>query len=176
MASPTQNPTLPQPGKYSSPRAQGLGFLADLPAPLVIFCTFVGYLAGEDLAAAYASGDDDPYDDTETGYDAIFENPVFAGADTSYWIRQSIPFAGGGRAISVNGRGGMPWFTDILSPAQIAFSRLSKPSSAATRSARAMRRVASIAADAASAALLKVLTVNSSRSVISQKALISALT
>lgn len=59
------------------------------------------------LSAAYASGDSDPYDDVETGFDAIFENPVFAGADTSYWIRQTIPFAGGGRAISVNGRNGL---------------------------------------------------------------------
>jgi hypothetical protein len=59
------------------------------------------------LSGAYASGDGDPYDDTETGFDAVFENPVFAGADTSYWIRQTIPFAGGGRAISVNGRNGL---------------------------------------------------------------------
>lgn len=59
------------------------------------------------LSAAYASGDSDPYDNKETGYDAIFENPVFAGADTSYWIRQTIPFAGGGRAISINGRNGI---------------------------------------------------------------------
>jgi hypothetical protein len=59
------------------------------------------------LSAAYASGDSDPYDDTEGGFDAIFENPVFAGADTSYWIRQTIPFAGGGRAVSVNGRNGL---------------------------------------------------------------------
>ena len=59
------------------------------------------------LSAAYASGDEDPYDDTEGGFDAIFENPVFAGADTSYWIRQTIPFAGGGRAISVNNRNGL---------------------------------------------------------------------
>ncbi len=59
------------------------------------------------LSAAYASGDGDPYDDKETGYDAVFENPVFAGADTSYWIRQTIPFAGGGRAVSVNGRNGL---------------------------------------------------------------------
>jgi hypothetical protein len=59
------------------------------------------------LSAAYASGDGDPDDDTETGFDAIFENPVFAGADTSYWIRQSIPFAGGGRAVGVNGRNGL---------------------------------------------------------------------
>lgn len=59
------------------------------------------------LSGLYASGDSDPYDDKEAGFDAIFENPVFAGADTSYWIRQTIPFAGGGRAISVNGRNGV---------------------------------------------------------------------
>ncbi|MCK0127662.1 hypothetical protein [Erythrobacter sp. F6033] len=59
------------------------------------------------LSGAYQSGDSDPFDDTQGGYDAIFENPVFAGADTSYWIRQTIPFAGGGRAVSVNGRNGI---------------------------------------------------------------------
>jgi len=58
-------------------------------------------------AFLYASGDGDPYDDTESGFDAIFENPIFAGADTSYWIRQTIPFAGGGRAVAVNGRNGL---------------------------------------------------------------------
>ena len=51
-------------------------------------------------AALFASGDGDPFDDVEGGFDAIFENPIFAGADTSYWIRQTIPFAGGGRAVS----------------------------------------------------------------------------
>ena len=59
------------------------------------------------LSGLYASGDGDPYDGTEHGFDAIFENPLFAGADTSYWIRQSIPFAGGGRVIGVNGRNGV---------------------------------------------------------------------
>ena len=59
------------------------------------------------LSGLYATGDGDPYDDVESGFDAIFENPVFAGADTSYWIRQTIPFAGGGRAVSVNGRNGI---------------------------------------------------------------------
>lgn len=59
------------------------------------------------VSGLYASGDHDPFDDKETGFDAIFENPVFAGADTSYWIRQTIPFAGGGRAVSVNGRNGI---------------------------------------------------------------------
>ncbi|MCB2072710.1 MAG: hypothetical protein H6917_07510 [Novosphingobium sp.] len=59
------------------------------------------------LSGLYASGDGDPYDNKETGFDAVFENPVFAGADTSYWIRQTIPFAGGGRVISVSGRNGI---------------------------------------------------------------------
>jgi hypothetical protein len=47
------------------------------------------------LSGLFASGDGDPRDDRETGFDAIFENPIFAGADTSYWIRQSIPIIGG---------------------------------------------------------------------------------
>jgi hypothetical protein len=59
------------------------------------------------LSGLYASGDNNPYDNTEAGFDAISENPIFAGADTSYWIRQSIPFAGGGRAVSLNGRNGI---------------------------------------------------------------------
>ncbi len=59
------------------------------------------------LSGLYATGDGDPYNDTEGGYDAIFENPIFGGADTSYWIRQSIPFAGGGRVISLSGRNGI---------------------------------------------------------------------
>ncbi len=59
------------------------------------------------LSGLYASGDGNPDDDQETGFDAIFENPVFAGADTSYWIRQTIPFAGGGRAVAINGRNGV---------------------------------------------------------------------
>ncbi|BDI61778.1 hypothetical protein [Qipengyuania nanhaisediminis] len=59
------------------------------------------------VSGLYQSGDTDPYDNEENGFDAIFENPVFAGADTSYWIRQTIPFAGGGRAVSVNGRNGI---------------------------------------------------------------------
>ena len=59
------------------------------------------------LSGLFASGDSSSYDNTETGFDAIVENPVFAGADTSYWIRQTIPFAGGGRAVSLNGRNGI---------------------------------------------------------------------
>jgi len=59
------------------------------------------------LSGLYATGDSDPYNNTEGGFDAIFENPVFGGADTSYWIRQTIPFAGGGRVIAINGRNGI---------------------------------------------------------------------
>lgn len=54
----------------------------------------------------YGSGDDDPYDDKATGFDAIFENPQFAGADTSYWIRQAVPLIGGGR-IALSSRNGI---------------------------------------------------------------------
>ncbi len=59
------------------------------------------------LSGLYASGDSKPYDNKETGFDAIFENPIFAGADTSYWIRQSIPFAGGGRVVNISQRNGI---------------------------------------------------------------------
>ncbi len=47
-------------------------------------------------SVVYASGDDDAFDETSQGFDAIFENPLIAGADTSYWIRQGIPNIGGG--------------------------------------------------------------------------------
>ena len=54
----------------------------------------------------YGSGDKDPFDDKSEGFDAIFENPQFAGADTSYWIRQSTPLIGGGR-VALSSRNGM---------------------------------------------------------------------
>jgi hypothetical protein len=57
-------------------------------------------------SVAWASGDDDPYDRRSTGYDAIFENPLFAGADTSFWIRQAVPLIGGGR-VALAGRNGL---------------------------------------------------------------------
>ena len=46
--------------------------------------------------ALYASGDGDPFDNRARGFDAIFENPQFAGAETGFWIRQNVPFIGGG--------------------------------------------------------------------------------
>lgn len=58
------------------------------------------------LSMLYASGDDDPYDDRAEGFDAIFENPLFAGADTSFWIRQPVPLIGGGR-VGLSGRNGL---------------------------------------------------------------------
>ncbi|MFN7782317.1 MAG: hypothetical protein ACK5PG_06245 [Lysobacterales bacterium] len=58
------------------------------------------------LSLLYASGDSDPFDDRSEGFDAIFENPLFAGADTSYWIRQSVPLVGGGR-VALSGRNGL---------------------------------------------------------------------
>ncbi|HRQ66707.1 MAG TPA: hypothetical protein PKZ76_17885 [Xanthomonadaceae bacterium] len=58
------------------------------------------------LSVAWASGDKDPYDDKSTGFDAIFENPIFAGADTSYWIRQNVPLVGGG-GVTLAGRNSM---------------------------------------------------------------------
>jgi hypothetical protein len=47
-------------------------------------------------SALFASGDGNPQGGRATGFDAIFENPQFAGADSSYWVRQSIPLIGGG--------------------------------------------------------------------------------
>lgn len=54
-------------------------------------------------SVAYATGDDDPFDDRATGFDAVLENPQFAGADTSFYIHQSIPLIGGGR-VALSGR------------------------------------------------------------------------
>jgi hypothetical protein len=58
------------------------------------------------VSAAYASGDKNAHDDRSTGFDAINENPIFAGADTSYWISQGIPLIGGG-GVGLNQPNGM---------------------------------------------------------------------
>jgi hypothetical protein len=58
------------------------------------------------VSLLYASGDKDPFDDVSTGFDAVLENPQFAGADTSYWIRQSTPLVGGG-GVALSGRNGV---------------------------------------------------------------------
>lgn len=51
----------------------------------------------------FGSGDDDPEDDRSTAFDSIFDNPNFAGAETSYWSRQSVPLIFGG-GVSLSGR------------------------------------------------------------------------
>jgi hypothetical protein len=54
----------------------------------------------------YASGDKNPYSNVATGFDSILENPQFAGADTSFWMRQAIPLIGGG-GVTLSGRNGI---------------------------------------------------------------------
>jgi hypothetical protein len=78
-----------------------------------ISATFAAIEAGFDMdwfrtrvSFLYGSGDDNPYDDEANGFDAVFENPLFAGADTSYWIRQGIPLVGGGR-VALSTRNGV---------------------------------------------------------------------
>jgi hypothetical protein len=58
------------------------------------------------FTAVLASGDRDPFDDVEEGFDAVAENPVIAGADTSFWIRQGVPLIGGG-GVTLSTRNGM---------------------------------------------------------------------
>ena len=41
----------------------------------------------------YASGDSDPADDKARGFDAIFDNPQFAGGGLSYWNRLAVRLA-----------------------------------------------------------------------------------
>ena len=54
----------------------------------------------------FASGDKNPFDGKATGFDAIFENPQFAGADTSFFIRQAVPLIGGG-GVALSARNGV---------------------------------------------------------------------
>ena len=58
------------------------------------------------LSFLYGSGDSNPFDDKAQGFDSIFENPQFAGADSSYWIRQNVPLIGGGR-VALSSRNGI---------------------------------------------------------------------
>jgi hypothetical protein len=48
------------------------------------------------LSGLFQSGDGNPQGGHATGFDSIFENPQFAGSDASYFIRQSLPYIGGG--------------------------------------------------------------------------------
>jgi hypothetical protein len=58
------------------------------------------------LSVLYGSGDRNPFDRKATGFDAIAENPQFAGADSSYWIRQAVPLTGGG-GVTLSQRNGV---------------------------------------------------------------------
>lgn len=58
------------------------------------------------LNALFQSADRDPFDGKATGFDAILENPQFAGAATSFWIRQAVPLVGGG-GVALSGRNGV---------------------------------------------------------------------
>lgn len=66
------------------------------------------------LSFAYATADDNPFDHRAEGFDAIFENPLFAGADTSFYIREPIPLIGGGK-VALSGRNG---FLNSLRPSK----------------------------------------------------------
>lgn len=57
------------------------------------------------LSILYASGDDDPVDRDAEGFDAIFDNPVFAGGGFSFWNRLGIRLAGSG--VSLVNRGSL---------------------------------------------------------------------
>lgn len=72
----------------------------------------------------YGSGDDDPFDDKATGFDAIFENPQFAGSDTSYWIRQPVPLIGGGR-VTLSSRNGV--LNSLRSSKELGQSNFTNP-------------------------------------------------
>jgi len=80
------------------------------------------------LSGLFASADSNPYDNTETGFDAIYENPVFAGADTSYWIRQSVPFIGGARGVALNQRNGI--LNDLRTSKDLGQSNFVNPGTA----------------------------------------------
>lgn len=58
------------------------------------------------LSLLYASGDRNPFNRRETGFDAIQENPQFAGGDSSYWISQAVPLIGGG-GVTLSGPNGV---------------------------------------------------------------------
>ncbi|WP_420467528.1 hypothetical protein [Panacagrimonas sp.] len=83
------------------------------PGPVDVRAFFLAAEGGVDfdwrrvrVSLLYASGDDDPFDDVETGFDAVLENPLFAGgSDTNYWTRQSVPLIGGG-IVGISGRNG----------------------------------------------------------------------
>jgi len=79
------------------------------------------------FSGLYASGNHNPRGNTETGFDAILENPQFAGADTSYFISQSIPLIGGG-LVGVKGPNGV--LMDLRSSKDEGQSNFNNPGTA----------------------------------------------
>ncbi len=59
------------------------------------------------LSGLYASGDSEPYDDRETGFDAINENPIFAVRTPATGSGRPFPSPAAGAWSSVNGRNGI---------------------------------------------------------------------
>jgi hypothetical protein len=57
------------------------------------------------IAYFFASGDDDPVDRDAEGFDAIFDNPAFAGGGFSFWNRMGIRLAGS--AVTLVNRGSL---------------------------------------------------------------------
>jgi hypothetical protein len=51
-------------------------------------------------SAFWASGDDDPTDGRGRGFDAILDNPLFAGGPFSFWSSQGIRLTGTGVALT----------------------------------------------------------------------------
>ena len=52
------------------------------------------------VSAFYASGDGNPRDGRATGFDAIVDDPNFAGGNFSFWNREGIPLTGAGVALT----------------------------------------------------------------------------
>ncbi len=73
---------------------------------------------------AWGSADSDPFDNRGEAFDAIFENPLFAGADTSFWIREPVPLIGGGR-VTLSGRNGL--LNSLRSSKEFGQSNFSNP-------------------------------------------------
>jgi hypothetical protein len=76
------------------------------------------------LSTAYATADTNPFDNKATGFDAIFENPLMTGADTSFFIREPVPLIGGG-GVALSGRNGM--LNDLRSSKEAGQSNFINP-------------------------------------------------
>jgi hypothetical protein len=79
------------------------------------------------VSGLYASGDSNPRGHTETGFDSILENPQFAGADTSYYVGNAIPFVGGG-VVALKGPNGV--LLDLRSSKDEGQSNFNNPGTA----------------------------------------------